>query len=1120
MFLIGFAILVVVSSAVTVWLIVYFDPKSIEKRCLGHARQAELLLDVNAAEVRRVCQRCRKELTEVARRSLGYERGPVFFPDKSRGTEALAIVHVCLAVIDYREGLLSAVDQSLSYIRQRFGDSAEGRQWLFRYYIRTGQICEEAVKTYVHMLARGLPADMNEEAGRIRARFLAACQIDLGMSQSELKARLRWTRAAQRFFSSESWPWLNEGQALFRVGDMAAAKKAFTTTAHRFRDCVEARIWLARAVGADGDKQQALRMLTALADSLNSDPATLVRVAEGLAGCGCWKEAVSVFKKIPVDDPSLRTVSHLTRAKIYLHGRNTEKALALLSEAAHQNPGDIQIAMLLAEAHSLLGDPAAALQVLEGTIPLETRVPQQQMALGAAYWNCGQYEKALGWFQRAMHGEHRATEARLYAGRCLIRLERFTQAKGILKTEQKQSPIDQACILFYRGVVLVRMGNPTRALKQFSRAYELARAEKCGELSLPAGRNALWCYSEIARDFVRNKDYAQAAKALEILSENLRSDPERIGRITHSIIECLVHAAVESFERGGSSGAQRGIEFLQRAVHLKPTARLRGILGGFHASVEQYDQAIGCYDDVLREFPENSAARFARALCIAKGRSRERGIAELTAVCDEGQRYALRAALALADDLAQQNQFGEAAQILLRTIRSVTPEDPYYGEACCRLILNTVRDDRINDAKRLAVRLLRTGDESQADAILGTLLAHEARYEMALPYLATGVPPDATETLAGDILRSVYQRVAAEKCTSGDFTAASKLLSRAAQRFSDPELRQLADLAYMAANSGKGHAELDQGALELLAAVYKASPNPHPVIARAMGVGVQRFARDLTIRGKHGDARPLWSQADVLWIQRIGPDQSFWADFIESYNQGKQYQLKISPQELRRRVFERMAMLHTGIMRDALHGMSGRASVSDHKVHVGPPLLDIARMHWQESKRLIGPDSALQLVNEHIALLPLVEVNNFDMQVRLFDWWTDNVEALDGFRDYISEQAFRRARDAMMEGDISAFLSDLELSGRTDPDFQPLVERIHRLGQRAVRRIVDEVNSHPFGRQVRRDDPDVFRTFLYRIIAIYATVDFETSLGPEDVPLYLERVMEFAVEQIRESQGA
>jgi len=1119
--LIAILISLLVFTAFLIGLVVYFDPKSVERRCLARVKKALPLLDQDLPQVRRTCTRVHKTLERLARgrRATG-ESLLGAFPDDSTGLRACLWAEVLRACADHREGLVQTAEESLNRIRQRFGASQEGRRWLLEYYLFTGKVGGEAVQCYLEAMSG--PGSLGKEdprRDRVYQRVHAACEVRPGMSQQELRDRVQWNHSAQKSLSAESWPLLGEAQAWFQMEGFGRARRLLETAVHQFPGCPTARMRLARVCHAMGEHDRAYDILAQTAEELEAESAVLVGIAEHMAAVGRAREAVKLLERVPDESLSASATALAAKGRTLLLSGRSGEGVALLERAHASALENSELAIFLADLYGQGGKHDEAVAVLNSSIPAETDDREEAYAMACALWNCGQYGQAADWFRRCARRKPDTGQIPLYHARCLLRSGEYAEARAVLRDAKQLSQEEAAEAAFYTGVALYRDGDPGQGLTYFIRAYNLARKADLKVLAQRAGKNALACYHGIARANISDGMYLQAAKALEVLRRNLDGQAAAYQVVTENLAECYVHACVASLRAEDGQSIATAIGLLEKAIQLRPSAKLRGLLVGLYARQKRYQEAVDVCDQILTKSPQSEAAQLSRAICELKTAQAASALTELARIAQGQGRYAVRAALVLSAERAADKRFDEAAATALRAVRAPgAKKDPYYGAACCQVVLCTFWNRKVEAAKQLATRLLGGGETGQADAILGTLLAHEGHFEEALPYLENGVPATGRPTVGSRVLSWVYRQIAARQCEQRDFRAAAGLLRRASARDNDPQLRQFAELTAAASQAGHGREEINEETVHLLSELYHTSRSTDPMIVRAVGLAYQLVGRELTQNGRSEQARAYWHRADILWVQQIARDEDFWREYIDRYNEGKQYLLTIPPAELRAQVFRRMAGLHLSIMRDALVG-KGRWVDGRGKAASDDQLLDEALNHWNESRRLVGEVDAPELFDEVVQVDALVKELDPNRQpdrvYRLLEWVHKHVSAKEEYVGAISNLAFRQAIESLKSGDVSTFLDRLDVAAAADAELQPVARKAKSLGRSLISQVLSEVHRHPIGIAVRDKRPDMYGQVLLRAVMVFANSDLPFGFGPQHVRLAMNHVMTIVTEDLR-----
>jgi len=138
-----------------------------------------------------------------------------------------------------------------------------------------------------------------------------------------------------------------------------------------------------------------------------------------------WEDALIELKRQSYS-PLVKRVQAQWLARIYL-GMKRYEAVLELEEQARQEGCDIQV--FLAIAHARLGHHTTALWIAKETV--RVRRHGAEVALGHVYYEAGEYEEALRWYERAaQHLLDRADVLRAM-GKTLMRIGDYHEAASM-----------------------------------------------------------------------------------------------------------------------------------------------------------------------------------------------------------------------------------------------------------------------------------------------------------------------------------------------------------------------------------------------------------------------------------------------------------------------------------------------------------------------------------------------------------------------------------------------------------------------------------------------------------------------------------------------------------------
>lgn len=1097
----NFVILLAVGLAglliAAVALVVAFDDSSIVRRCARQARKLAALLDDRPDYVRSECVRIQRRLDRITEKQQR-GKGLGAFPDGAKGLTAYADTEVLLAVLEHKGGNWTQAEARLARICSRFRSLEAYAPWLLRYFMLTGAANAEAVKLCAEMCSTSGQRAGPYSAEQLEAYLQRACTVEQGMSEEDLRARAQWNHLVQSVLKDRLWPWLGEAQAWYQLHSWARAQRVLETAIERFGNDQHARLLLARVLRAAGQTSRARFVLKQLASEMDGAPDILLGVADELLRIGDNAEAESVLERIDTTTGSLAAEVNGIRARALMRSGKPDEAIALLEQAGSvENDGDTGV--LLAQLYSTRGEHKQAVAALHASVASNSRRPDHLWALATAHWNAEDYAEAGRFFGECRNVGYRGVEATLYYSRCLARCGRREEAADALETIPDNNHAVAAEAAFYRGTTLYSEGAPDRAFPYFVRAQKLAQQAGDRALAKRAGNNGVACYHAMVEQKIAAGDYAQAAKVIERLRGYHKHDADAQEMLSDAQAQCYIREAIAHLNNQQDADFHGAGTLVERSLDVRPDGRIRALLAGIYARQKRFSDALATYDAILSERPKSATARFGRALCLAQV-DRAQGLAELRQLASQSGPFAVRSALAVAHMEADDGRYAEAADLLGEVLEQPgAAEDHFAGEARCQTVLFTLRAGNVEKARKLARRLM-GGGQVNADAVLGTLLAHDGAYEDALGYLESGLPSDGKHTTGAVILNGVYRRVADAKCQEGDYQAASELLSRAAARDTDPALRQLAELVEMTIQAGRGKVDVDDRTVNMLLEALRSTSAPDPLLIRAAIVAQQMLARRKSQASQHQAASILWEYAFTLCRYLQGND-AFWQEYLASYNAGKQYTLDCTTEEIQQRIFQRLAGMHVLVLREILWE-SRTARTNGYQY---------ALWHWNAAKSLVGAGAALELFEE------IVEVDQLIRQVdpkshpedacTLLEWVYNNIEQKEEYKTAIGNISLESAIAALRRQEISDFLSRLDSAARFDSQMRDIARQVRGLGNRMIREIVRQTDRSPVGLAVKTARPDLYGQILLRVVVVFAGASLPYGFGPEHLHLVLDNVL-------------
>ena len=282
-------------------------------------------------------------------------------------------------------------------------------------YVRLGQLYtvqkkyDLALKEY-DAGAAALPGDVTP--------YVAAVSLLTGLKRSdEASARIR-----ARTVSDPNNAVLHlqlSGEVALARGDTAGAEKAFRAIIAKAPTVPTGYTHAARLLGAKGDVEGALAVLTEGEKAMPSDLSLPLARAEWLTRLKRYDEAIALYDQLrtrhPDDDTVLNNLAYLL-AEVKGDKASTERALALAGRLAYsRNPGHLDS---LGWIHYQLGQYDKAVPLLEKAVALSAPSPLLQLHLGKALVKSGDPVRGKELIQRAI--DSKAVLPRIEEARAML----------------------------------------------------------------------------------------------------------------------------------------------------------------------------------------------------------------------------------------------------------------------------------------------------------------------------------------------------------------------------------------------------------------------------------------------------------------------------------------------------------------------------------------------------------------------------------------------------------------------------------------------------------------------------------------------------------------------------
>ena len=487
-------------------------------------------------------------------------------------------------------------------------------------------------------------------------------------------------------FAVETPPALRSlATAQLQLGETAPAVQILTELAGKGTKDVETLRLLAKALTADGQVEQALKMLDAASSAAPDDPEQAFVLATEYLWLKKVDAAALLFARVVRARPIPQTRVLVGRA--YRDAGEYERARSELKAALDQDPS-------VHRAHYYLGmvtladagtgpdrsERAAAefREELKNT-PHDALTNDQ---LGTALLEAGRPAEALSALEAAV-GEEALAAFVYHLGRCQLALERPGEAASSsrraleLAQEQGASAAELAQIHYQLGLALRKLGSAQEA------AAHLAEASR-----ITQGTNASGGEAAARGSFAAALDSQNETSPLSALPPGQRAALR--ARVRGSLARAYFNLGVLQAQ---SQRFAPAAEFFKRAAEVEPDfPQVQSSLGVAYFNARQFDKATGPLTRAVAASPEDP------------------GLKRMLAMSWLNTEAWAKAAALLQDD----------------------PERRTDGSLQSAYGLALLRSDRAAEAETVLAALLKEqGDSPELSVLLGQAQAEEKRYDEA-----------------------------------------------------------------------------------------------------------------------------------------------------------------------------------------------------------------------------------------------------------------------------------------------------------------------------------------------------------------------------------------------------
>jgi tetratricopeptide (TPR) repeat protein len=291
-------------------------------------------------------------------------------------------------------------------------------------------------------------------------------------------------------------------------------------------------------------------------------------------------------------------------ADCYFYGPKTDfaEAAKYYARATALNPKDAEVETNLAKSYVWSKQAKAAIPVLRHIIARDPNYPETRLLLARAQNSASQFQEARATYQAYLQRWPADREVRLEFAALLSWNKQYNAAleqyRYILKIDPRNLParLGEARVLSWQGPLEESLIKYNDILRYVPDNPEAQRGRAFVLLWMRRYEEAEGFFRELARQNPADKDIQDA------LAQIARWKAEAPQREAQAQVDALIKAASASASQGDYPHA---IEQLSQAIARAPSDDLRFRLGEYYLRGGQKDQAIGIFQKLYAEHPDN-----------------------------------------------------------------------------------------------------------------------------------------------------------------------------------------------------------------------------------------------------------------------------------------------------------------------------------------------------------------------------------------------------------------------------------------------------------------------------------------------------------------------------------
>ena len=349
-------------------------------------------------------------------------------------------------------------------------------------------------------------------------------------------------------------------------------------------------------------------------------------------------------------DTHSRSLYLVSRARLALHEGDYPAALSLLRDAIELDPGSAMLHADVADIKLKIGQVPEALEYINKAIKLDPAYRPPYVIGGILMSSVGKDLEAADYLRTALKLDPSKEDAYLHLSLSLTRLFEYEEAVATLKALVKLNP-DSVLGYYYLGRTYSQMKLYRDALGYFNKTLELRPEFDQAVIDMAATYEAMG-------------DYPQAIEKYR----GLLGQDEHRGAVLQRLTQLLIQQ--RSFAEA--------LEYLQmaRASGFGGQETVRKI-GLVHLELEQYDEAIEAFGEILDKDPAAHHVRLYRGIAFEEKGDLENAYLEFTRIPHGSPPY-LEAIGHIALILKEQDKADQAVAILKEAIAAAPRQIELY----------------------------------------------------------------------------------------------------------------------------------------------------------------------------------------------------------------------------------------------------------------------------------------------------------------------------------------------------------------------------------------------------------------------------------------------------------